>query len=96
MRYLPKVIQSQIGNISTKKHRQSNRLKLYKFFGYRLPEIEEGFIDKSSKSLMFELNVMLSHKVKFIFEKIGLFYFFYYKNPFFKKVFFRLFKDNFN
>ena len=91
-----KVIDSQIGNISTKKHRMANRLKLYRFFGYRLPEIEEGFDIKSSKSLMFELNVMVSHKVKFIFEKIGLFYFVYYKNSFFKKVFFRLFKDNYN
>jgi len=90
------VIKSQIGNISTKKHRQFGRMKLYKLLGYNLPEIVEGFTKEEKKSLLFEFNVFISHRIKFLFEKLGLFYFFYYKNSFFKKVMFRLFRDNYN
>lgn len=89
------VINSQLGNITTKKYRQYGRLKLYNLLGIKVPFIYEGF-HKGSISWSTEINVFLSHKIKFIFEKIRFFVFFYYESNFFKRVMFKLFKDNFN
>lgn len=90
-----KVIKSQIGNIKSKKHRQYSRLKFYKLLNIKTPDIIEGF-KKEKTSIMTEMNVFLSHKVKLMFEKLGLFYFFYYKNHLSRKIILKIFKDIYN
>jgi coenzyme F420 hydrogenase subunit beta len=90
------VIKSQLGNITTKKYRQFVRMKLYRKLGYTMPVIEEGLNTNSIHSVSFELNVFLSHKIKFIFEKMGLFNLFYYKESVLQRIMYRLFKDNYN
>jgi coenzyme F420 hydrogenase subunit beta len=90
------VIESQKGNISTKKNRQAGRMILYKRMGIKIPKITEGYNVQSISNLSFEMNVYLSHKIKWIFENLGLFYFFYYKNNILRKIMYRLFKDNYN
>ena len=90
------LIKSQLGNISTKKYRQSSRIKLYKILGYTLPTIEEGLNTNSDHSMSFEINVYISHRIKYIFEILNLFYLVYYKNSILRRMMYRIFKDNHN
>lgn len=90
------VIKSQRGNIATKKYRQENRLKLYQKLGIKTPALSEGFHQNTNQNLKLELNVMFSHKIKFLAEKLGVFQLIYYKDSVVKKIAFRLFKDNYN
>lgn len=87
-----KVIESQKGNISSKKYRQKGRIVFYKLLRIKLPEIEEGFYD-GNYSLITEFNVFLGHKIKFMFEKLGLYYLIYYKYYLLRKTFSKLFND---
>lgn len=91
-----KTIQSQFANIETKKHRQRGRIKLYKLLGKKLPELNEGFRINGTYSMILESRVFISHRLKFLAEKTGLFYYFYYKNSFISKVLSKLFKDIYN
>ncbi len=89
------VIKSQKGNIASKKHRQFGRLKLYRILSIKVPELIEGFY-QDSYSLVTEIHVLTSHRIKFIFEKLHLFKAFYYRKSLLRKIMFRLFKDNYN
>lgn len=91
---IEEVVRSQHGNIASKKYRQFGRLKLYRSLGIKVPKIVEGY-KMSDYSLRTEMNVLLSHKVKFLFEKLRLFQLFYYRNTLLRKVMFKLFKDNY-
>jgi coenzyme F420 hydrogenase subunit beta len=73
------IIESQSGNIKSKKYRQKSRLKLYKMLGVKTPEIEEGFRKDIKTSLLLEMNIFIRHRIKLFFEKIDLYYLFYYK-----------------
>jgi coenzyme F420 hydrogenase subunit beta len=90
------VLKSQEPNIKSKKYRQVGRLHLYKKLGIKVPDIKEGIHFEENKNLRLEFNIFVSHKVKFIFEKLGLFYTFYYKNNFLRKIMFKFFYDNHN
>ena len=90
------VLKSQKWNIITKKYRQQNRIKLYRFLRIKTPFLNEGFHKTVKNNLKFELNVLLSHKVKFLSEKLGMFKSLYYKKTVFRKIIFRIFKDNYN
>lgn len=91
-----RTVSSQFANIETKKHRQRGRIILYKLLGAKLPQLEEGFSINGNYSLFLESRVFISHRLKFVFEKLGLFYYFYYKNNFLSKVFSKIFKDIYN
>lgn len=91
-----KTIQSQLANIETKKYRQRGRIKLYKLLGQKLPELKEGFRINGKYSMILESRVFISHRLKLLAEKTGLFYYFYYKNSFISKVLSKLFKDIYN
>jgi coenzyme F420 hydrogenase subunit beta len=72
------VISSQKINISSKKERQLSRYKLYKLLGYKTPEFDGGYYNNKT-SLKLEIKVFLTHKLKLLFEKIGLY-------PLFRKI----------
>lgn len=91
-----KTVESQYANIETKKHRQRGRIKLHKFLGYKIPMINEGYRINGTYSLFLETRVFISHRLKYLFEKTGLFYYFYYKNSFISRVLSKLFKDIYN
>jgi coenzyme F420 hydrogenase subunit beta len=87
------VIKSQTGNLNSKKYRQASRMKLYRLLHLPIPAITEGYSKEENYSLGFELNVFISHRIKWIFEKLNMYKFFYYRNRLTKKVLFRFFKD---
>jgi coenzyme F420 hydrogenase subunit beta len=82
-----KIIQSQKGNLTTKKYRQSSRMKLYRLIGANIPNITEGYEKKFTYSLLFELKVFISQKLKLLFENLNLYYKIYVRDSFLKKLY---------
>jgi coenzyme F420 hydrogenase subunit beta len=66
---IEEVVQSQRGNIASKKYRQFGRLKLYRVLGIKVPRIVEGY-KLTDYSLRTEINVLVGHKVKFLFAMV--------------------------
>jgi len=70
---------SQRFNINSKKNRQSSRMRLYKFFGYKIPVFDGGYyIDKID--FKTEIIVFFKHKFKLLLEKLGLYFLIYGKS----------------
>ena len=69
------VIESQKGNITSKKVRQHSRRLIYKIFRIPIPEWEGGFI-QSNTGLFFEIKVLISTFIFHIAEILGLYDFF--------------------
>lgn len=63
---------SQEGNLTSKKVRQANRMKLYKLLGYVLPIFDGGY-HKDKKGFLLELKIHFSHSFFSFLEKIGLY-----------------------
>jgi coenzyme F420 hydrogenase subunit beta len=82
-----KIIQSQKGNLNTKKYRQSSRMKLYTLLGITMPIINQGYKKERTYSLSFELKVLSSQKIRLFFENIGLYYSVYVKDNLLKRVY---------
>ncbi|CAM4054880.1 Coenzyme F420 hydrogenase/dehydrogenase, beta subunit C-terminal domain [Gillisia hiemivivida] len=66
------LIESQSGNINTKKERQNSRNKLYEFLGVRIPAFDGGY-SKKDTNLKLELKVATSHNIFLFLEKIKLY-----------------------
>ena len=66
------VIKSQYLNITSKKHRQFSRYKLYNLLGYKLPFFDGGYYMNES-SLKTEFKVFFKHKLKDLLERAGLY-----------------------
>jgi coenzyme F420 hydrogenase subunit beta len=66
------LIDSQKGNIITKKERQFSRYKLYSILGIRIPFFDGGY-NYEKTNLKLELKVLLSHYFMYILEKFGLY-----------------------
>jgi coenzyme F420 hydrogenase subunit beta len=66
------VIQSQEGNISSKKYRQYSRRTIYKLLRIPLPNWEDGYI-KSNSGTLFEFKVFLSTLIFHIAEISGFY-----------------------
>lgn len=66
------IIASQLGNITTKKYRQGARNRLARLFRIKTPSFDipnEG----GRKAMFFELKVIVTHKVFYFLELIGLY-----------------------
>ena len=66
------VIQSQEGNISSKKYRQYSRRTIYKLLRIPLPNFGDGYI-KSNSGTLFEIKVFLSTLIFHIAEISGFY-----------------------
>eukprot|EP00825_Cyclidium_porcatum_P034389 TRINITY_DN36188_c0_g1_i1.p1 TRINITY_DN36188_c0_g1~~TRINITY_DN36188_c0_g1_i1.p1 ORF type:complete len:341 (+),score=23.61 TRINITY_DN36188_c0_g1_i1:269-1291(+) len=69
---LTELIESQKGNLTTKKERQNSRFILYKMLGKSIPSFDGGF-NKEESNLLFELKVYINQKVMHLLEIIGLY-----------------------
>ena len=69
------IIESQKGNIVSKKYRQQSRIQLYKRLFYRIPNISEGY-KKGSSSIRTEIKVFIMHKLRLILQYGGFFNYF--------------------
>ncbi|WP_423127234.1 Coenzyme F420 hydrogenase/dehydrogenase, beta subunit C-terminal domain [Gaoshiqia sp. Z1-71] len=69
------IIESQKGNIKSKKYRQQSRIKLYKRLFYRIPYINEGY-KKESSSVRTEMKVFILHKLRLMLQYVGFFNYF--------------------
>jgi coenzyme F420 hydrogenase subunit beta len=65
------VIKSQKTNITSKKYRLFSKLRMYKLFYVKVPDIPTG-LSKDNSSVIHEIKVLILQKQKFIREKIGL------------------------
>ncbi len=63
---------SQRGNLTSKKDRQQERMKLYRILGYKLPLFDGGY-HENNNGLLLELKVHVSHTIFSILEKVGMY-----------------------
>ena len=69
---IEEIIRSQSGNLTSKKIRQTSRLKILSIFGTKVPDFDGGYYKKES-GMMFETKVFLSQSFFHFLEKIGLY-----------------------
>ena len=66
------VIESQKGNITSKKYRQAARYKLYSRLGCKLPDFDGGYRTEAA-SVKKEAKVLLAHSFFLLLQKLGLY-----------------------
>ena len=68
---LSKLETSQKGLLSTKKHRQKARIKVYNFFGWQTPNLKN--FPQNTSSIYMELKVIFTHTLNRTLERLGLY-----------------------
>lgn len=72
---LDELLESQHGNLTTKKERQKSRFKLYRMMGKKIPEFDGGY-NQNKENLKLELKVHITSNLMYLLEKMGLYLFF--------------------